>query len=176
MTTMLLWTILTPALAGLVILIAARMPAILRGALVLIAALANLALAYKLFGNNVVMNMPWAPFGMEFSLRLYHFSGFILLAAAVNLVELVCSAGLPAVYTQVIALAGLPSWQYYGYLLLYILIFMLDDLLIFFVAMFTLRMKAISSRYTRWSNAIGGIIMLIVGLLLLFKPGWIMFG
>ncbi|MFH0892170.1 MAG: thioredoxin family protein [Candidatus Falkowbacteria bacterium] len=103
-------------------------------------------------------------------------SGIILLAAAVNLVELVCSAGLPAVYTQVIALAGLPSWQYYGYLLLYILIFMLDDLLIFFIAMFTLRMKAISSRYTRWSNAIGGIIMLVIGLLLLFKPGWIMFG
>lgn len=103
-------------------------------------------------------------------------SGIILLAAAVNLVELVCSAGLPAVYTQVIALAKLPAWQYYGYLLFYILIFMLDDLFIFFIAMFTLRMKAISSRYTRWANAVGGLIMLLIGLLLLFKPGWIMFG
>lgn len=102
--------------------------------------------------------------------------GIILLAIAVNLVELVCSAGLPAVYTQVLALSNLPRWQYYAYFLFYILIFMLDDLLIFVIAMTTLRMKAISSSYTRWSGWIGGIIMVLVGLMLLFKPGWLMFG
>lgn len=104
------------------------------------------------------------------------FLGIIILACAVNLVELVCSAGLPAVYTQILALAHLPAWQYYGYLLLYIFIFMLDDMFVFIIAMATLEMKAISSRYTRWSGLIGGIIMLIVGILLLFKPGWLMFG
>ncbi|MDP3043698.1 MAG: hypothetical protein Q8N21_04845 [bacterium] len=104
------------------------------------------------------------------------FLGIIILACAVNLVELVCSAGLPAVYTQVLALAHLPAWQYYGYLLLYIFIFMLDDMFVFIIAMATLEMKAISSRYTRWSGLIGGIIMLIIGILLLFKPGWLMFG
>ncbi|MCK5060953.1 hypothetical protein KAR28_00215 [Candidatus Parcubacteria bacterium] len=102
--------------------------------------------------------------------------GIIVLAAAVNLVELVCSAGLPAVYTSVLSLADLPVWQYYAYLLFYILIFMLDDLFIFVVAMTTLRIKAISSRYTKWSGWVGGIIMIVIGLLLLFKPGWIMFG
>ncbi len=102
--------------------------------------------------------------------------GIIILAAAVNLVELVCSAGLPAVYTSVLSLANLSTWQYNAYLLFYILIFMLDDLFIFIVAMTTLRMKAISSRYTKWSGWVGGIIMIIIGLLLIFKPGWIMFG
>jgi len=102
--------------------------------------------------------------------------GIILLAAAVNLVELFCSAGLPAIYTQVLSLSSLKIWQYYGYLLLYIFIFMLDDLLIFVIAMSTLKIKAISSRYTRWSRLIGGIIMLIIGILLLLKPGWLMFG
>ncbi len=101
--------------------------------------------------------------------------GIILLAGAVNLVELLCSAGLPAVYTQVLALSSLPRWQYYGYLLLYIFIFMLDDLLIFIIAMSTLKMKALSSKYTRWSSLIGGIVMLVIGLLLIFKPGWLMF-
>jgi len=103
------------------------------------------------------------------------FGGIILLAGAVNLVELLCSAGLPAVYTQVLALSNLSTWQYYAYLALYILIFMLDDLLIFVVAMSTLQMKVISSRYTRWSGLVGGIIMLIIGILLIFKPGWLMF-
>ncbi len=102
-------------------------------------------------------------------------AGIILLAAVVNLVELVCSAGLPAIYTQILSLSNLPGWQYYIYLLLYISIFMLDDLFIFIIAMSTLRIKAISSRYSRWSNLIGGIIMLIIGLLLMFKPGWLMF-
>jgi len=102
--------------------------------------------------------------------------GIVILAFAVNLVELVCSAGLPAVYTQVLTLSKLPVWQYYGYLLLYIFVFMLDDLLVFIIAMTTLQMKAVSSRYTRYSALIGGIIMLIVGILLIFKPGWLMFG
>ena len=61
--------------------------------------------------------------------------GIIMLAAAVNLVELLCSAGLPAVYTQILSLANLPTWQYYMYLVLYIIIFMLDDMLVYFIAM-----------------------------------------
>ncbi len=103
-------------------------------------------------------------------------TGIILLAAAVNLVELVCSAGLPAVYTQVLALAHLPVWQYYLYLVFYIFIYMLDDLLVFIIAMSTLRMKGVGVRYTKWSGWIGGILMVLIGLLLLFKPGWLMFG
>lgn len=102
--------------------------------------------------------------------------GIIVLAFAVNLVELICSAGLPAVFTQVLALSDLPGYQYYLYLLLYIFIFMLDDLLVFFLAMATLQMQAISSKYTRWSGLVGGILIFLIGILLLFKPGWLMFG
>ncbi len=102
--------------------------------------------------------------------------GIILLAAAVNLVELICSAGFPVVYTQILALSSLARWQYYLYLLFYIFIFMLDDLLMFFVAMMTLQLSGIAGKYTRLSHLIGGILMLIVGLLLIFKPEWLMFG
>lgn len=103
-------------------------------------------------------------------------AGIILLAIAVNLVELICSAGLPAVYTQILTLSELPLWQYYGYLLLYIFVFMLDDLLVFFTAMITLKITGISDKYSRISHLIGGIAMVIIGLLLLFKPELLMFG
>jgi len=103
-------------------------------------------------------------------------SGIILLAFAVNLVELVCSAGLPAVYTQILALSNLETWQYYLYLILYIFIFMLDDLIVFFAAMITLRLTGLSSKYSRASHIIGGVLMLIIGLLLIFKPELLMFG
>lgn len=102
--------------------------------------------------------------------------GIILLAFAVNLVELVCSAGLPVIFTQILTLSNLPKWQYYAYMLLYIFVFMFDDLLVFFTAMITLQMTGISSKYTRFSHLIGGILMLIIGVLLLFKPEWLMFG
>jgi thiol-disulfide isomerase/thioredoxin len=102
--------------------------------------------------------------------------GIIILAFAVNLVELICSAGLPAVYTQVLALSDLTMGQYYAYLLLYILVFMLDDLLVFFVAMITLRLTGVTTKYVRTARLIGGVLMLIIGLLLIFKPGWLMFG
>jgi len=102
--------------------------------------------------------------------------GIIILAFAVNLVELICSAGLPAIYTQILALTPMAKWQYYAYLGLYIFIFMLDDLIVFFAAMTTLQMTGMATKYSRASHLVGGIIMLIMGILLLFKPEWLMFG
>ena len=102
--------------------------------------------------------------------------GIILLAFAVNLVELICSAGLPAIYTKILSMYQLPTWQYYLYLIFYIFVFMIDDLFVFFTAMVTLQAVGIQSKYTKTSHLIGGIIMLIIGLLMLFKPDILMFG
>lgn len=102
--------------------------------------------------------------------------GIVLLAVAVNLVEFICSAGIPAVYVQVLTLSELPAWQYHGYLLLYILVFMLDDLLIFVIAMKTLQVTGLTGAYARWSHLIGGALLLLIGMLLLFKPEWLAFG
>ena len=104
------------------------------------------------------------------------FCGILLLAFAVNLVELLCSAGFPAVYTQILTLNHLPSWQYYLYLLLYILFFMIDDMIVFFVSMATLQITGVTTRYTRVSQFIGGFLMTLIGILLLFKPEWLMWG
>lgn len=102
--------------------------------------------------------------------------GIILLGVTVNLVELICSAGLPVVYTQILTLADLSTIQYYGYLLFYILIFLLDDIIIFSIAMVTLQVASSSSKFSRYTKLIGGILMVIIGLLLVFKPEWLMFG
>jgi cytochrome c biogenesis protein CcdA/thiol-disulfide isomerase/thioredoxin len=102
--------------------------------------------------------------------------GMILLAFAVNLVELICSVGLPAVFTQVLAMNNLSTVNYYLYILLYILFFMIDDLIVFFVAMFTLKMTGITNKYARYSHLIGGAVMILIGILLIFKPEWLMFG
>ena len=102
--------------------------------------------------------------------------GIILLAFAVNMVELACSAGFPAIYTNILALNELAVWKYYAYLAFYILFFMIDDMLVFAAAMITLRVTGISGKYSKYSNLIGGAIILILGILLILKPGWLMFG
>lgn len=107
---------------------------------------------------------------------LFAIIGIIVLAFAVNLIELVCSAGLPAIYTQILSISDLSKSSYYLYLLLYIFIFILDDLLIFISAMLTLKITGLQTKYSRLSHLVGGIIMLIVGILLLVKPELLMFG
>jgi glutaredoxin len=102
--------------------------------------------------------------------------GIVAVAIAVNLVDLLCSAGIPAVYTQVLALSALPVWQHYLYLLLYILIFLLDDLVVFVTAMATLQASGLTAQYARYSHLIGGGVLVGLGMLLLFRPEWLAFG
>ncbi len=102
--------------------------------------------------------------------------GIVVLAIVVNMLELVCSAGLPAIYTHILSMSDLSPVGYYSYLVLYVFIFMLDDLFVFFAAMFTLHAVGVESKYSRYSHLIGGIVVIIIGLLLIFKPELLMFG
>ena len=101
--------------------------------------------------------------------------GIITLAISVNLVELACSAGLPLMFTQILSFNNLSMIEYMFYMFLYILFFLIDDIVIFVVAMKTLSIKGISSKYGKYSNLIGGIIMILIGILMIFKPEWLMF-
>lgn len=101
--------------------------------------------------------------------------GMIVLALSVNVIELACSAGLPLIFTQILAMNEVTSLARLIYILIYILAFMFDDIVIFAIAMITFKITGISTKYTKYSHLIGGIIMLIIGLLMIFKPAWIMF-
>ena len=101
--------------------------------------------------------------------------GIIGLAISVNLVELACSSGLPLVFTQILALNELNALQYFMYILIYIFFFLIDDIVIFVIAMTTLKVTGISTKYNKLSHLIGGIVMLLIGLLMIFKPEWLMF-
>lgn len=101
--------------------------------------------------------------------------GMIILAFSVNLIEFACSAGWPVIFTEILAINNLNKLSYFIYVLIYILLYMLDDIIIFVIAMVTLEVTGISNKYNKYSHLIGGIMMLIIGLLMLFKPEWLMF-
>ncbi len=96
--------------------------------------------------------------------------GVITLAFSVNFVELACSAGLPLLFTQILALNKLSILSYAFYMFIYIICYLLDDILIFMIAMITLKITGITNKYTKYTHLIGGIIMLLIGLLMIFKP------
>lgn len=101
--------------------------------------------------------------------------GIIIVASLVNLVELLCSMGLPIMFTEILSLNNLSYNKYLFYIIIYILFFMIDDIIIFVISMITLKQTAISTKYNKYSHLVGGIIMILIGLLMLFKPDWLSF-
>ncbi len=113
-------------------------------------------------------------FTSEKSLLLALF-GVVGLAVSVNLVELACSAGLPLVFSELLVLNNVSKLMEFVYTLLYVLFFLLDDLVVLIISMITMEASGISTKYSKYSHLIGGVIMMVIGLLLLFKPEWLMF-
>ena len=101
--------------------------------------------------------------------------GVIGLAISVNIVELACSAGLPLVFSELLAINNISGFHSFIYVLIYILFFLIDDIIVFSVAMFTMEATGITTKYNKYSHLIGGIIMIIIGILLILEPGWLMF-
>jgi hypothetical protein len=90
------------------------------------------------------------------------------LAFAVNAVEFVCSAALPAIYTHLLALTDLSTGTYYAYMALYVAFFMLDDLIIFGFAAFAVQ-KVLDSHYAAFSRGAGGAILIGLGIWMLTR-------
>ncbi|MEW6544878.1 MAG: hypothetical protein AB1411_14870 [Nitrospirota bacterium] len=97
----------------------------------------------------------------------------VVLAVLVNLVELLCTAGFPAVYTQILTLHKLPWWEYYAYLGLYNVAYILDDGVMVAIAVVTLSRCKLQERAGRWLKLVSWAVMVGLGLVLIFEPGWL---
>jgi glutaredoxin len=97
----------------------------------------------------------------------------VILAILVNIVELMCTAGLPAVYTQILSLQQLPPWKNYAYLGLYNVGYMFDDGLMVIVFVVTLSHRKMREAEGRWLKLISGGVVLMLGLAMLFRPDWL---
>ncbi len=101
--------------------------------------------------------------------------GIIALALSVNVIEFACSIGIPQAFTKIVELNNLGFWQTQWYMFLYILFYMVDDFIVFAIALYSFEKIGATSKYSRWSNLIGGILMILLGLLLIFKREWLLF-
>jgi glutaredoxin len=99
--------------------------------------------------------------------------GVAALAVVVNLVELLCTAGLPALYTAVLAQQQLGTAAHLAYLGLYIAGYIADDALMVTLAVLALSNGKLGERAGRGLKLVSGVVMLALGAVLLFKPEWL---
>jgi len=96
------------------------------------------------------------------------------LAVVVNFVELLCTAGLPAIYTAVLTSQGLSPLAHYGYLGLYCLAYIADDALMVGTAVLALGSGRVTERGGRLLKLLSGGVMLALGVVMLLRPQWLM--
>ncbi len=96
--------------------------------------------------------------------------GTVVLAILVQIVELLCTSGFPALYTRILTLKQLDSMSYYGYLLLYNVAYMFDDVIILTIGVITLSQRRLQEKEGRWLKLISGLVMVGLGIYLFVVP------
>jgi glutaredoxin len=96
-----------------------------------------------------------------------------VLAVLVNFVELLCTAGLPALYTQILSARNFPAWKNYAYLLLYNAAYMFDDILMVSLVVITLEKRKLRETQGRWLKLLSGVAILGLGVVILIRPDWV---
>lgn len=128
------------------------------------------------FGRGITLSIPAAAKpGIYARLRaILHaehlwpaLAGTVVLAVLVQIVELLCTSGFPALYTRILTLRQLDSASYYGYLLLYNLMYMLDDIFVLAIGVATLSQRRLQEKEGRFLKLAAGLVMLGLGLYLL---------
>jgi thiol-disulfide isomerase/thioredoxin len=94
----------------------------------------------------------------------------VLLAIVANSYELLCTAGFPMVYTRVLTLSDLETWQYYAWLAAYNVIYVIPLLAIVVVFVKTMGARKLAESEGRVLKLVSGFMMLGFGLLLVFAP------
>lgn len=96
--------------------------------------------------------------------------GIIGLALSVNVIEFACSVGIPQTYTKILQINNISFVQRQLYTFIYIIGYMIDDIIVFGLALLSVNKLQLTTKYSKWVNLFGGILMVILGLILLLKP------
>ncbi len=101
--------------------------------------------------------------------------GIIGIAFSVNVIEFACSVGIPQAFTKILEMNALSFATHQFYIFVYTFFYMVDDLIVFGLALYSFNKLHSSYKYANFSALAGGILMLILGTIMLFAPGILMF-
>jgi glutaredoxin len=95
--------------------------------------------------------------------------GAAVLAVLVQVVEFLCTSGFPALFTRILTLRQLDTSSYYGYLLLYNLAYMLDDIIVLTIGVVMLSRHRLQEKEGRVLKLVSGLVMIALGMYLVFS-------
>ena len=96
--------------------------------------------------------------------------GTVALAVGVSLAETPCTAGLPLLWTNMLSSRDVPASGAVALFVLYLLVFLLDELVIFGIAVVTLRSAKLQERHGRALQLASGMLMVALAVTMLFAP------
>jgi hypothetical protein len=94
----------------------------------------------------------------------------IVLAAGVSLVEFSCTAGFPVLWTNLLAAQDVSVLAFLGFLLLYMIVYQIDELGIFLASVFTLQKTKLEEKHGRILKLLGGMLMLTLAVVMIINP------
>ena len=152
-----------------------RISQIVIAVIAIVAGLINLK-DFVAFGRGITLSIPEAA-----KPKIYHrmrgilhaptytaaIVGTIVLALLVQVVEFMCTSGFPALFTRILTLRELDTAAYYGYMLLYNLAYMLDDMIVLGIGVTLLSRHRLQEKEGRALKLIAGLVMIGLGIYLL---------
>ncbi|MEW6068316.1 MAG: hypothetical protein AB1610_08505 [Nitrospirota bacterium] len=96
--------------------------------------------------------------------------GSIVLAIAANAYEMLCTVGFPMIFTRILTLHNLPTFEYYLYLLFYNVIYVMPLTIIVLFFSITLGSKKLTEWHGQILKLISGLMMFTLGAVLLINP------
>lgn len=99
----------------------------------------------------------------------------VALALSVNVIEFACSIGMPQAFTKILDINALTWLGKQGMMALYILFYMVDDVIVFGIALWGMEHLALTQKYSKYANMVGGVLMILLGALLVLAPDLLRF-
>jgi thiol-disulfide isomerase/thioredoxin len=97
----------------------------------------------------------------------------VAMSAGVSLVEFSCTAGFPVLWTNLLVSQKVTALTFILLLLVYMVIYQLDEMAIFFTAVFSLKASRLEEKQGRILKLVGGLLMLTLAVVMLVNPTWL---
>jgi cytochrome c biogenesis protein CcdA/glutaredoxin len=94
------------------------------------------------------------------------------LAVGVSFIEFSCTAGFPVIWSNLVAANQVTTLDFILLLGLYMLIYLLDELVVFITAAVTMKASRMEEKHGRLLKLASGVIMLALGMVMLINPEW----
>ncbi len=94
-----------------------------------------------------------------------------VLAVGVSMVEFSCTAAFPVIWGNLLASANVSKVEFAALLFVYMILYQLDEIVIYIVAVFTMKSNKMEEKHGRVLKLFSGLLMIILSVVMLVKPG-----